>query len=573
MPVTTLRTPISTLYVDYINVSDPDAGLAIINTVPENGETRVQTTSHIALHVVAFNAALDVATLVYITINGVRELAYDQAGSGFQPGYAGAESIATLQMSPGAAVNDELLLTIDLENDLASEAEVIVEVFASSAGEDFNAAYSFTAENTAQPVFDEILWIDPRRFRGRFKDPMQANSLAHGTLFFTDISGAYYVEAPNKITLRGIDLDADWLGCWLGLTGSAYPQNNRYLEIIGFDAANSQILVNTISKDLKNDTGIDQDADGNIIRERVLKGTISSYRIASQAINEDEIQCAYEPLITALRLPTVEEIPQDADASRYIIVDLHDDISFGRRYHFHCVKVVNDLGTEAIESQTFQTVTPWFGMPTTRARLWEQIIPAKDREDDLENGTGELRKIALTLQDLFNSLWYRTDKINSLFDPDDCPREWLPFLLYTLGNPFQFPLTELQQRRLASVLIPIHRKTGVEAIIEDTLAFFLGGEFVVKQFISTEFWPLGTAALGIGTILGPDTRYARNCYEIISSITLNDDQRRMVRDIAEYLDPLYMHLLRIVEPGDTPTFSAYWVLGESALEIGTMLSL
>jgi phage tail-like protein len=176
------------------------------------------------------------------------------------------------------------------------------------------------------------------------------------------------------------------------------------------------------------------------------------------------------------------------------------------------------------------------------------------------------------LQDMLNVLWHRCDQLPLLSDPDSAPRDWIPYLLYSMGNPFRFNLTELQQRRLIAVLAAIFKQTGTVKVIEDTLAFFLGLQFQVNPFITADWWSLGTSTLGIDAILGPSTEFARNAYEIIAPQTLTVEQRRIVVDIATTLDPLYMHLIRIVEPGDTPGTLTFWVLGESSLGFTTQLA-
>jgi hypothetical protein len=152
------------------------------------------------------------------------------------------------------------------------------------------------------------------------------------------------------------------------------------------------------------------------------------------------------------------------------------------------------------------------------------------------------------------------------------PPQWVDYLLYSLGNPFKFPLTPLGKRRLIAVLVAIYKRMGTEKGIEDALAFFLGIQFDVRPFMTADWWILGQGILGLTTVLGPDSAFARNAYEIISPVRLTEEQARIVREVATTLDPAYMHLIRIVEPGEVPGTVAFWTVGSAGLGVSTVLT-
>ena len=572
---TTIKVPIGSLSIDNLRYDDsgPADGLCVINRLPEDDETRVKADTNIAFWIVAYSGAITPASIrVWATLDGTRTLLYNGSAGGFQTGFAGASSSITFQKSPGATVNDEALLVIDPESDLVSTDIVTVEIQAQAGTALLNDSYSFTVQSTDPPAVDELLWIDPRRCRARFKNPMQQNTNVGGTLYLVDLTGAIEFIAPDTIRVANVAPNADWEGYWLGLAGSAYPQNQGYFLINEVDAAANIIKIDTAAyRAFKTDDGIDKDADGNVIRRRTLRATITSYRLESRAADElPSIEVAYEPTVTALSIPEDNEYPQGAEIERYVIIDWHDDVSIGRSYKLHAIKAVNDVYAPATLLSAHSFTSPTFGSPADRIKLWD-LFPETDRDDDLSHES-QLRKMVVVLQDVLNVLWYRCDTIPTLTDPDVAPRAWVDYLLYSMGNPFRFPLTELQKRRLIAVLAGIYTQVGTKKVIEDTLAFFTGITFSCRPFLTADFWSLGAGTLGVTAILGPGSKYARNAYEIVSPVELNDTQRRQVRDVAEFLDPVYMHLVNIIEPGETPGTLYFWTLGESALGLNTQLA-
>lgn len=547
VPEPLIRVALPGLYADHFRYDDDPVGIALINTIPEDNETDVKDDALIELWIVSLTSVVVDSTLkVWVTINdGTKELAYDGSAGGFQTGYNGANSSATWQASPDAGLNDETVIRIHPETAFPSGSSVTVEVSASAGAYVLSEEYTFYVQYTEAPVVDEILWITPRKARLRFRETMEYGTDEGEILYLVDLTGRAEFAAPDRVTVQGA-LDSNWIGYWLGIFGSGYPFNNGYHKISGLDAVNKQLILDVGSHNIVADDGIDTDADGRIIRQRMLRCVISSHRIEGRPQDESEIACAFEPVVTSLRSPEIDEIPLGADSERYIIVELHDDISYGRAYKWHIVKAENEYGQVADATSEFAFTSPSFGMPIDRIKLWDFFSEFDKDEDELAENL--LEKMCCVLQDLLNVLWQRCDTLQYLNDPDSAPENWIPYLLYSLANPFQFPMTLQQQRALATILVIMHKRGGTIRVIEETLGFFLNGTFDVRTFHDASWWILGTSILGTDTILGPGSTYAKNCYEIISSRILTESERLIVRQIAEYLDPPYMHLVRIVEP-------------------------
>lgn len=590
-----VRAPIGALYTDEVNDTAATSNLLLINTIPQNDETGVPTDDLIRLHIVSIpNTAIDATVQVWITrsSDSIRRLAYSQAAGGFQAGFAGADSTATYQASPGSGVLDELLLVIDQEAAFTSLESVIVEVLATAGATTLNQAYTFTIEDLTAPLLSEILWLSPRRARLKFDEAVSSSTEVGGSLFVEWSKGNIEildVVSYNQIRVIGMALDATWVGYYLNLSRSAYPTNNKARPITAIDAVSGVITVNVSGAygPLIPDDGMDRNSSGILVRERVLQVSISPYRLEARLSDEgiseptnsaERIQCAYCPMVTAASLPTTDELIAGEDPNQYVYLDFDDDISYGRFYTIYAEGIEDPYENASTSTANLDFLSPTFNVPATRLGFWSDgVIPSTDRNDDLANNSC-LRKLVVVLQDCLNLLHYRTDQLQYIDDPALCADEWVDHMLYNRGNPFCFPLPTLaQKRKLAAALPGFYKQVGTVPGIRNILYAFLGIWFEIQPYISSGGWVLGDAILGrlgFTTTLGPGTAFARNSYEIVSPIDLTTEQRRIVVDIATWADPIWMHLVRIIEPssGISPVATTYWILGESTLGITTVLS-
>lgn len=567
-----------------------------LNMVPEDGETGVPIEELVRLHVVSVDVGvvLDPTVQIYLTrsSDATRRLAYDQNAGGFQAPYNGTFSAATYQMSPGSAVLDELWLTIDFTDYYTSLEWVLVEVIATSGGATSSLYYSYSwqIEDLTAPVIEEVFWLKPWKCRVKFDEALNTAATPGGSLFVqADLGGAEVVgtnqgDDATQIRLASLTPTTGWIGKWAQVAGSAYPQNNRPRPITAIDASAKTVTVNTADAyggPMKADDGRDFDEQNILVRQRTIKATISPYFFTARADDEgasedagsaERTQCAYCPMPISASLPTAAELPAGENPNQYVYLELEDDVSYGRLYTLH-VDGVEDVYDNVTSDATHDFQTPSFGIDSDRFKIWMNgLMPGLTRRDDLDHDRA-LRKLVVVLEDVFNMLWYRIDQLQYLHDPSRCPDEWVDFLLYDLANPFRFPLdTDSKKRLLASALPGFYKGIGVAQEIIDFLYLLLGITFEITVFVSGDWWALGTGVLGTTTILGPGTEWARNAYEIVSPVTLTDEQRRIVEEVATWADPFNMHLIRIVEPGTTPALPSYWIIGTSALDYTTILS-
>lgn len=597
-------------YSPYTEISDP---IILYNTIPEAGETDVPAGAHVRLHIASldvdgagFEIPLDPTVRVWLMsdTDNIQHLAYDQAGGGFQPGFNGPESAANYHASPGASVNDELTLVIDPTVDFSPGAEIHVTVEATAAGAILFEEYSFSIVDESPPEIDSILWLDPRRCLVTFDCEMRVSQALGSIRYMVLVLAGLEITSSDTVTLRSQVPSTSWVGYGFHITGSADPRNNRLRTIQGVSVANKTLTLDTggAAGPMFPDDAVDKDAHGKVRRTRVLRGALCPFSLqarltaegaSSSELSADRVQCAYEPMPVSLGAPEPEWVPAGIDISQMVLITWYDDVSFGRLYSLVADGVVDTSGNRIAggpdapgldTAAIFDFQSPLFGLPARRKTLWDWL-PLSDQEEDLDIGDQQLRKMAVVLQDLFDVIEYRVRSMEHLEDPHRCPVHQLDYLLYDLGNPFDFVLREPEKRKLISVLKTMYDQLGLELGIEYILRYFLGYNFeVIAYYTTLDVWVLGTSTIGytgpsgaVGgdAILGPGTEYARNSYEIVSPVVLTTEERSRVVQIAQWADPAEMHLVRIVEPGGesgTGGESSYWILGTSLLDASTILA-
>jgi phage tail-like protein len=194
-----------------------------------------------------------------------------------------------------------------------------------------------------------------------------------------------------------------------------------------------------------------------------------------------------------------------------------------------------------------------------RAELW-RWIPQMNRDRDV---TRDLYKFIACLQEVFDLLLCDVDRWTEILDVDVAAERYLDQMLIGLGNPFAFDLTVEDKRRLIRVLVDVYRSKGTKPGIISVIRFFLGIEVDIVAFLS-DGWILGESELGVDTDLAPGTSRERFSFDVISPVTLTDDQRERIRQIVEYMKPAHTHLVRIVEP-TAPVSIEHLELGLSEL--------
>lgn len=592
-----IRVHIPALYVDEIRASDDAAEIQVINRIPESAETAVPTGAALNLHVVCTTGiAVDISTVrIWVTRHstGAMELAYHGGLGGFQPGFTGTEAT---RPSVGSAVLDEVIFTIIPAEPFISLEIIDIQVEASPlGGSPTSVMYTFTCADETSPRIVEVRWLSPTRVLVGFDEALTVQSIAY--LY----AGSGIEIASGVIVLRGQILSGSyWSSMWVGVRGSDRVANNQDWSISALSAvaASRLVSVTPAGVTLGDDNGRDVDPQGPVLRDRLVRGAMSFFKIETRLdeetgdLAEDSVHVGHAPLIKTISLLEDASLPPGVVSGSYIQLDLDEDISFGRLYKIR-VYVGDAAGNYGEDTYDFRAPTFGLNLVTVFAPaagvdraadigFWSDgFVPPEDRQEDLTLGEGILRKLSMVHQDSLNSLRYRAQQIELMHDPWSCPDDAAEFLLAHLGNPFRFCFASmLLMRRTAAFLVDLYKQTGTEIGIEKFIRNVLQIDVDVVPFVSTAGWVLDDpvwSVLGHTTTLWPGSSYQKNCYEIVSQRDLSDFERDAIWEIAEWSDKMGMHLILVIEPWMLVSGSViipggtYWILGTSVLGSTTIL--
>lgn len=188
-----------------------------------------------------------------------------------------------------------------------------------------------------------------------------------------------------------------------------------------------------------------------------------------------------------------------------------------------------------------------------------------------EDASGDMRRFVACLQEVTDGLLHDIDRWTDILDPDVAPRGFLRAMLADLGNPFTFPMTELDERRLVRVLVPIYQLKGTEPGIVNAVRFFVGLEVSIAVLAFDEVWDLGVGELGATTWLGTSDLYDRLSFWVRSPTTLTVEQRERITQIVNYMKRAEEHFRGFIESTPPPELPDHWELGLSLLGEETTL--
>jgi phage tail-like protein len=297
---------------------------------------------------------------------------------------------------------------------------------------------------------------------------------------------------------------------------------------------------------------------------RVLAATAQGPRRVLVAFDEPvDLGPTFAATFEALDAPAVPVAVTQARAEGSLLtLDLEPDLSPGARYVVRFTGVVDKSGNVALppfDRATF--VAPRPPRPARRRfDLWS-MLPKHNRRAD---ATGDLARFVACLQEVTDLALADVDRFADLLDLERAPEPFVDAMLSDLGNPFRFELSELEKRRLASVLVAMYREKGTEPGIRNAVRFLVGVEVTrVLAFAGTAL-TLGESELGVDWELGPSGRFARYAFHVEVSRPLSPSERRQVRALIDLLKPGHTHFLDLLEPGAPPMVDD-WELGLSAL--------
>lgn len=182
--------------------------------------------------------------------------------------------------------------------------------------------------------------------------------------------------------------------------------------------------------------------------------------------------------------------------------------------------------------------------------LWDEVGTIH-RQDDI--GTGELLALFTALQETLDRMIEDVDAFTvDTLDIETMRRDFLPILLWDLGNPFAFDLTPYEQRKLAGVLVNMYRQKGTCVGIRNAVRFFVGVELVGCSNAWRDTWRLhdgaypstivpqgGPYKLDDNARLGPGTRAEIETFWLLHPTpgSITADQLAKIAAIADYMKP------------------------------------
>ena len=182
--------------------------------------------------------------------------------------------------------------------------------------------------------------------------------------------------------------------------------------------------------------------------------------------------------------------------------------------------------------------------------LWDEVGTVH-RQDDI--GTGELLALFTALQEVLDRMIEDVDAFTlETMDIETIRRDFLPVLLWDLGNPFAFDLTPYEQRKLAGVLVGMYRQKGTCVGIVNAVRFFVGVELVGCSKSWADTWRLhggsypstvvpqgGPYKLDLNARLGPGTRTEIETFWLLHPTpgSITADQLAQIEAITDYMKP------------------------------------
>lgn len=301
--------------------------------------------------------------------------------------------------------------------------------------------------------------------------------------------------------------------------------------------------------------------------------------VGAQGVAPKVVQVGFDEPVTvthplgfvfeALDLPAVPVVAVEAESDGAAVqVTLDTELTPDVRYRV-TVTGVEDAKENPVVPPDDSAVFTGYRPPRPASRrfdLWS-MLPRHNRRDDV---TGDLRRFIACLQETVDLLLAEGDRFSDIFDVERAPEGFLDLILHDLGNPFPFDLGEIDQRRLASVLVEMYRQKGTAAGIENAIRFFLGIDITAITPWGGTTLVLGESELGVDWELGPSDPFARYAFDVEVNIPLSDTERSQIRAIVDYLKPAHTHFVDLIEPMP-PAFIDHWELGQSELGVTSEL--
>lgn len=192
------------------------------------------------------------------------------------------------------------------------------------------------------------------------------------------------------------------------------------------------------------------------------------------------------------------------------------------------------------------------------------------REDD----SGDLEKFLRILNDILGLEIQRVDLWTTIFDYETAPQNFVDLMLQDLAYPLTIALTEVDKRRLLSVLVTIYKEKGTIAGVKDAIRFFAGYESDIlwPDWSAYGGWVLDDSELDFDTVLGSffydpvihgtDMSVVFTGAQVYGfwlkvgtplAVALTADEELKIRALVEFMKPAHTHLVGLTAVLPPPT--------------------
>lgn len=285
----------------------------------------------------------------------------------------------------------------------------------------------------------------------------------------------------------------------------------------------------------------------------------------------DEAVRASEAVRVALRnldgpavVPSARAVNGDGTT---VLIELDTPLSPRRSYEVRVEAVTDLIGNPVAPPFDRASFAAWTPLSPSGRRfdLWS-MLPKHNRRRDERH---ELELFVRCLQEIVDVLLAQIDRMPDRWSIEQSPPQMLRAILADLGSPIALELGEHERRRLAASLVDMYRLKGTAKGIKNAVRFFLGLEIEIVPYTSTAL-VLGESELGVDWELGPSDRFARYAFDVRVARALSPRERRLVRELVEYLKPAHTHFVELIEP-EVPIEPDHWELDLSELDHTTIL--
>lgn len=302
--------------------------------------------------------------------------------------------------------------------------------------------------------------------------------------------------------------------------------------------------------------------------------------VFSESMTQTSASAALDPASYAISLeggwpavtPTVVSV--ETDGADRVVLTL--DMPMTRRAtYLVTVTGAADLNGNSVGPPNNSAYFIGYSFPQPASRdfdLYRRWVTEDQKAQDAAqrpNGEpGDLKILFMIWQEPIDLLLGIIDKIHEIYDPDLAPEAFVDLMLVEQGNPFDFPMTLIEKRRLVQLLVDIYRSKGTGPGIVNAIRLFMGIEVTLNVYAWS---PVGLdeAILEVNWILGSDDPEDLLTFQVLVPEVLTSEQRQKMRLVIDYMMDAREFFV-ILEPEDIVE-PDHWQLGYSNLDINTYL--